>query len=744
MAFLQLSNIGKIYTSENNVSIGIRQVNLSFEKGEFVAITGKSGSGKTTLLNVIGGLDSYEEGELYVEGKPTSHYIKDEWAEYNSKYISFIFQDYNILESFTVLQNVEFALTSITDIKERRQKALEIIKRVGLEHRLKSRGSNLSGGEKQRTVIARAIAKDSPVILADEPTGNLDSKNSKDILRLLKEISQDKLVIVVTHNYDDIKEYSTRHIRVFDGHIEADEKIVEVQETVYQSNNDNFEKERLFVFKKAQKKSKKSKEQRKSILRDSALLGFARFTSRPKQGILISSILFIVLLGLMLVVSGVNKFSLVGSSSMDKVSVNNIDGRVIVAGTEDGYTREQAEQMVKKYGANDYMFYDYRIDQDIVVESFNNQSMFSDNIGQIKLVDNQKMSEGRLPKNLGEVALSIPYNYKNKFKLGDYFSLGIEQYSESYGIKSKIVGLKYYIDNRIPMEVIVTKENFEYYAAADKIDHTISIDAITKPGVSDSSNINLRYYNFYILVDFELQGKVAKTNVVLPSNFDCFELYFDGEIIDKLNVETDSSKSYDYITTVPLWVSKEMYDKYINIVDTSRQFSLLFSDNDKAKEGMQKLKDDGYLVLLASETIEYKESKNAVEIILLFLQSYLISTLVCVAFAFIAVLTLVKLVMATKNDVSIFRTMGINNDIIKKSTYIHLICTLIPAVLLSSLIILIIYLAPTGVILIPFMGWDAALIIFLSIVLTVLIVAFSFNKLLYRQKIKKGLRRVNK
>ena len=166
MALLQLKNIGKIYVSDANVAVGIRGVNLSFDSGEFVAITGQSGSGKSTLLNVISGMDTYEEGELYVQGEPTSHYLQKDWEEYRKRYISFIFQEYNIIESFTVLQNVELALMNIENPKERREKALELIRRVGLEKHIRHKGSKLSGGQKQRTVIARALAKDSPIILA--------------------------------------------------------------------------------------------------------------------------------------------------------------------------------------------------------------------------------------------------------------------------------------------------------------------------------------------------------------------------------------------------------------------------------------------------------------------------------------------------------------------------------------------------------------------------------------------------
>jgi ABC-type lipoprotein export system ATPase subunit len=148
MSLITLKDVGKIYVSEGNVSVGIRGVNLSFDKGEFVAVTGKSGSGKSTLLNVISGMDSYEEGELFIEGQPTSHYLQPEWEAYREKYVSFIFQDYNIIESFTVLQNVELALMHIDDKRERRRRALDLIGRVGLTSQLRQKGSKLSGGQK--------------------------------------------------------------------------------------------------------------------------------------------------------------------------------------------------------------------------------------------------------------------------------------------------------------------------------------------------------------------------------------------------------------------------------------------------------------------------------------------------------------------------------------------------------------------------------------------------------------------
>ena len=183
---LRLKNIGKIYDSNDILTIGIRGVNLDFDYNEFVTIEGESGSGKSTLLNVIAANDSYEEGELYFNGAETSHYSETDWEKYREKNIAMIFQDFNIIENLTVLENVELALLRVEDKIERRKTAEDLIAKVGLTAQENRKGSKLSGGEKQRTVIARALAKDSPVILADEPTGNLDVKASKEVAALLR------------------------------------------------------------------------------------------------------------------------------------------------------------------------------------------------------------------------------------------------------------------------------------------------------------------------------------------------------------------------------------------------------------------------------------------------------------------------------------------------------------------------------------------------------------------------------
>ena len=196
---LELKNVSKYYYSKGIITTGLTKINLEMKMGEFIAITGESGSGKSTLLNVISGLDSYEDGEMYINGKETSHYTEKDFEEYRRKYIANIFQNFNLINSYTVYQNVELVLL-LNGYKKRqiKKKVLDIIEQVGLTKFKNTKVSKLSGGQKQRVAIARAMVKDTPIIVADEPTGNLDSESAKDVIEILRKVAKDKLVIVVT------------------------------------------------------------------------------------------------------------------------------------------------------------------------------------------------------------------------------------------------------------------------------------------------------------------------------------------------------------------------------------------------------------------------------------------------------------------------------------------------------------------------------------------------------------------
>ncbi len=231
IVMIKLKSVSKFYSQNGIVASGINKVSLDFKVGEFIAITGESGSGKSTLLNVISGLDTYEEGEMYIGGEETSHFSEKDYEDYRRKYVGNIFQNFNLVGSYTVYQNIELALILNGETKkEAKSKVLSLIDKVGLNNIKNTKTSKLSGGQKQRVAIARALAKDSPIIIADEPTGNLDSKSAKEIIELLHEISKEKLVIIVTHNYEQVANYVTRKITMYDGKILEDDKISNVNE----------------------------------------------------------------------------------------------------------------------------------------------------------------------------------------------------------------------------------------------------------------------------------------------------------------------------------------------------------------------------------------------------------------------------------------------------------------------------------------------------------------------------------
>ncbi len=220
---LRLLGIKKSYTVGDTVTHALKGIDLSFRKSEFVAILGPSGCGKTTLLNVIGGLDQYDAGDLVINNRSTKEYKDSDWDAYRNHSIGFVFQSYNLIPHQTVLQNVELALSLCGVSKsERKSRAAQALRDVGLEDHLHKKPSEMSGGQIQRVAIARALVNNPDIILADEPTGALDSETSLQVMDILKEISKDRLVIMVTHNPELAEQYATRTVRMLDGEIKSD------------------------------------------------------------------------------------------------------------------------------------------------------------------------------------------------------------------------------------------------------------------------------------------------------------------------------------------------------------------------------------------------------------------------------------------------------------------------------------------------------------------------------------------
>lgn len=225
---LELRKISKSYRTGDFTQKALNNFSLKFRRTEFVSILGASGSGKTTLLNIIGGLDHYDQGDLIINNKSTKSFKEQDWNAYRNNCVGFVFQNYNLINHINILENVEMGMTlSGISRKEKREKALDALNKVGLKEHIYKKPNQLSGGQMQRVAIARALANDPDIILADEPTGALDSITSKQIMDLIKNISKDKLVIMVTHNKDLALEYSTRVVELKDGKLIRDSNPIE-------------------------------------------------------------------------------------------------------------------------------------------------------------------------------------------------------------------------------------------------------------------------------------------------------------------------------------------------------------------------------------------------------------------------------------------------------------------------------------------------------------------------------------
>ena len=310
---LKLSNIKKSYKTGETQTEALKGVSIEFRKAEFVSVLGPSGCGKTTLLNIVGGLDKYNSGDLVIDGKSTKQYKDKDWDNYRNHSVGFVFQSYNLIPHQTVLENVELALTlSGVSKKERRERASEVLKKVGLKDKLKSKPNQLSGGQMQRVAIARALVNNPEIILADEPTGALDSKTSVQIMELLKEISKDKLIVMVTHNPELAEKYSTRIVKLKDGQI-VDDSMPFLEE---EKKKEEEEKKLL----KEQRKDGHKKDKSKMSFWTAMALSFKNLLTKKARTILVSFAGSIGIIGIALVLAISSGFS----SYVDKTQRNTL------------------------------------------------------------------------------------------------------------------------------------------------------------------------------------------------------------------------------------------------------------------------------------------------------------------------------------------------------------------------------------------------------------------------------------
>ena len=762
MALLQLSGIGKIYVSEGSVAVGIRGVDLSFDKGELVAVTGQSGSGKSTLLNVISGMDTYEEGELYIEGEPTSHYLQPDWEEYRERYISFIFQNYNIIDSFTVLENVELALMHIENKRQRRARALELIERVGLTSHLSHKGSALSGGQKQRTVIARALAKDSPIILADEPTGNLDSATSREIVQLLHEVSRDKLVIVVTHSFDELSDIATRHVRIFDGAVESDTTL----RPPNLSEGTEGAADGTDVPKEAPRAEKRGI---LATLSDGFTLGRSIFAARPK---------LTVFLCILLIVGTVGIFALTAMCSgaselfLPTYMFEYIPGRVVVAKPTGGAIRaDEAAELLEKSGAEELLRFDALLDlgnsyyAEAVLPTGSSRREYT----YLTLLASRPKELsgsfiGEYPDKANEVLLTLPISMKPKVG-ADEIKIDVIKY---LGMELEVTGVQYYYDNNITPSCIFTNEGFEIATASYYLTclagYNTSVTAAVGNSVFGGSSIvpvfDLEGGDIWISdADFEgalaalLPGDAVDISISGTYYIYDFTSYSSSEAVrftrtmdrddiaagaPSVHVWEDDRISYG--TTAVYMDAYAMADMVYGVLDSSyRQISLFFESDKAAHEAAEALTELGY-VAVPSDT-EYEP--DAFSVIMSLVASLIMAGVFVLGVIFLAFfinLCSSRSVAAIGSDIAIMRSMGIPVSVIRTGLYVRMLLSLIPAVLAVALVAVLIYTTPAANAFFTYLyAWQYALI-FAGLVALALRVTHKQIKNLFGESVKVALR----
>ena len=746
---LKLENVGKIYSTGDNLSVGIRKVNIEFNIGEFVAITGESGSGKSTLLNILSGIDSYEEGEMYVSGEETSYFTQEDLEEYRNKYVGFIFQNYNIIDSYTVLENVEAALISMPLSKdERREKALSLIERVGLSKRVHTKASKLSGGEKQRVVIARALSKDPPIIAADEPTGNLDSKSSREIIELLHEVSENKLVLIVTHDFNEVAEYATRIVRIYDGEIKEDRELKETKKNNLPNLLDT-------------PKTKVS-------FKDNISLAIKDLFSSPKR----SLFYLIVFLFLSIIITfsiAFYRYLELGENYDNITSLSGFryqDQRRIVINKKnkerlnDDDINTLSTSDVKFIIYDDYFidtYTNYSIENpfrpgDYIVSSSTYQTM------PIRAISNGELTAGRLPENDNEVVISVN---DNSFTYGydkaiDFLNKKIQDnnYEETYTVVGviDISSAKSYIPTIYHTENKYDEKSFNYY-------QTSYLD-ITYTKTPDNKNDIIYITSEQIfkkdptLLDDEFSISAYKEDYVFGNYYNDSFYYFKfsdfyGEELS-LNLkykEKDEykleeyleNKSYSYMAKERIYyLSEANYNKLLNSYKNPRQISIFISSTFKMNSYKRSIDNLKYNYVIPTEiTIDIVGLDRIASAIYITLVMIFLFGIFFLTYAI-----LLRSVRSRKEDVEVLRTIGIKKENITLLFASEMIVSASLAFIITIITFIIIKLSIKDTFIMDVLNavnWFDFVVIYLVLIIMSILLNMLFSKNAFKKTVKKSL-----
>ena len=685
---LELINVNKYYSANGITNLGLRNINLSFSKGEIVGITGDSGSGKSTLLNVISKIDTFDEGEILYKGNETSYFSINDMDDFRKNKVGFIFQNYNIIDSYTVLENVmiPLLLKGLDDINAKKQ-ALELISKVGLNGKEKNRGSKLSGGEKQRCVIARALASDCEILACDEPTGNLDSKTGKEIIELIKEVAKDKLVLIVTHDYSLIENIVTRRIKMNDGEI--------IEDTIYQVFPKDKKEDLNLDYKPLSNKAN-LKLARNNIL----------FT--PKKSLFSSSIFFVIALLMIFLLQTVK----VSNSYYYNNSYMYIqDHRAYV------YNLDRSEINIDdiKEVTNDYVVNPFFEDDNFYVTT--QEGMFLDMF-------------------YGSYAYNYEFKYGQNATSSNEIVIVIPRSREYISYYSDIVGQEVSISSPVGMLEKPLKLKVAGLAVSDYVEKEI----ILKNPLLDEYVYNIRYdmsYDLYIdgieeYLDFQIDRTLVKDKLYIPDKYKGRKIEFSYKL-ENLYLFND----YD----IEYWSKDYILFSFDSDKITEGKVYECSVYNENIDEVAKVLRDKGYRVDIVSKIEKEPTIGDVIDNLTNYL-TMIFACLVLILLYFVTYFILAKVYIGKQKDYEILRTLGVSKkDMIKIITYEVVIIGFT-----SVLFALGVFVLLTNIIgsLKAYKEVDAVTIVIYSIALIIFIfsTASRFNKKLFKYSVSNSLKGV--
>lgn len=693
---IELKNVSKFYNDNNIVTIGLKNINLKLNKGEFVAITGDSGSGKSTLLNVISLIDSYDEGEILFYGNETFYFNQNDSDAFRKENVSFIFQKYNIIDSYTVLENVMLPLIIKGENEAKaKEKALDIIERVGLSNRINNKGTKLSGGEKQRCVIARALASDAPILACDEPTGNLDSKTSKEIIDLIKEVSSDKLVLIVTHDYESIKDICTRKIKLSDGEIIEDityKKGIEEQDIKLDLKDNKPSNKTLFK------------------LSMQNIFSTPRKTTFSTVVFTFVSIIFLLLSMFMVQVSYEENYSY--SDEYGIVSENRM---IIYDAKHESLDINKLESVLNKYEYYENAFYE----EDQI--SIRIEDMFYSNTSVTFTKLDFDLYAGTDTPNVNEYVLIMP-NYA-------YY----DQYEKMIGKKIEVMidaNYDYKVTIGTLIGIGISNDVNHTYLMANKLDNKLA-NMILNDNVNLSFKSSKSSRTSFTKVYDE---NATKSYFVIPDSLKD-DITFSFNLKGLYNVSYDFDVIYSETETIPTLIINNdyMYGKISPTIEGIKEITLYTENSKKIAKSFTKLGCDVRLPSMIEHT-------DGISLIILYLLTIVIFIALFIMF-FISFSIIQRIYLTKTKDYSIFRTLGLVSNDLKKMLIMEIIITtgisIVSGAILSNLIIII---SKTDL----YKYFSVLLLIIYTLVMLIfgLLTAYRLNSKIFKhsvyQAIKKG------